>query len=427
MVCKTQTYVAIFSMMGMGMFSSIGSEAATYSPVIHTDVSQVDWFNKVSAYRATKDPQKQEQALKELLKDPAFQRMPTDWQEAVIQNVARFYVDGDLRKDYLLSSMLYVYRLYDELSAVPLHSKSIRGWIGVPQPEEPLNPKTGKRYVRVPKSLVQDLSPEDILYVKKVLNVVNQNLHYLNSLPPYMDPEKMEKGAYIGYAFWPLTLVQPKVLYEDSPYKSDLGKDHQKLVDMFAKGDEELYRLQSQMGTPLFNPHLIKKSIKINHLNIDCQGFSDKRLFGIRAIILSHCGGLNHFTLYAYSLYFKETQKSFSILRAGLAAEVAAQVDQPKLHKILTYIQEQTEPYLTKMEQATAYMAEQVWPSNPRHKQQYQNILGLGDRLLEIRIPKDVDAHEKTEKKLTPKERRLLKKQQRQREKELKKQQRQRS
>ena len=283
MVCKTQTYVAIFSMMGMGMFSSIGSEAATYSPVIHTDVSQVDWFNKLLTKGATKDPQKRVQALKELLKDPAFQRMPTDWQEAVIQNVAYFNIDPPLRKEYLLSSMLYVYRLYDELSALPLHSKSIRGWIGVPQPEEPLNPQTGKRYVRVPKSLVPGLSPEEILYVKKVLSVVNQNLHYLNSLPPYMDPEKMEEGAYIGYAFWPLTLVQPKVLYEDSPYKSDLGKDHQKLVDMFAKGDEELYRLQSQMGTPLFNPHLLKRKMRFNRLGVDCNGFSSSRPFGIRA------------------------------------------------------------------------------------------------------------------------------------------------
>ncbi len=237
----------------------------------------------------------------------------------------------------------------------------------------------------------------------------------------------MEKGEYIGYAFWPLTLVQPKVSYEDNPYKIDLEKDHQKLVDMFAKGDEETYRLQSQMGTPVFNPHLIKgKPIKIDVLGLDCYTFPTDRPFGIRIIILTGCSQFNYVALAAYKRYFEETQKSFPIMRAGVAAEVAAQADHPLLHKILTHIQKQTESYLAKMEHAATYMEKQVWPDKAGFKPQYEDIPGIGDRLLEIRIPKDVDDHVKTEKKLTPKEKRLLKKQERQREKELKKQQRQR-
>ncbi len=184
MLHKTQTYVAMVSMMGIGLFVPLKGETATYSPIIHTDVSQVNWSDKLWIEWATKDPQRREQALKELLNNPAFHNMPPEWQNAVIQNVENFTLDSGLNRVYLQSSMLYVFERYGNLTAVPLHSKSIRGWIGVPQPEEPLNPKTGKRYVRVPKSLVSDLSPEDILYVKKVLNVVNQNLHYLNSLPP---------------------------------------------------------------------------------------------------------------------------------------------------------------------------------------------------------------------------------------------------
>ena len=431
MLRRTQTYIAMFSMMGAGVFASV--EAAEYSPVIHAEVSQVDWSKGLHNLAVTADSRRREDALKKLLKDPDFQKLPSEWQEAVIKNVDNFYLDGKYGKSYLFSSMLRVREVHSKIVALPLDLQAIRGWIGLPQPEEPLNPKTGKPYVRVPKSLVADLTPTEILYVKKVLKVINQNLHYLNSLPSTMDPKKLEQGDYIGYAFMPLTLVQPKVLYEDYPSPDKNGmrkKSHQDLVDMFAEGDEELYRLQSQVGTPFYNMQLLTAYYGFGREDLDCYGFSASSFYGIRPIILSFADMFkNSLYLQAYKIYYEETKKSFPILRTGLAAEVESRADQPKLHKVLTHIQAQTEPYLKKMEQAADYMLKKTSPSSyvtiPEPK--YQDILKISDRLLDVRVSKGEDVPEKTEKELTPKEKRLLKKQQRQGEKELKKQQRQRS
>lgn len=429
---KVQTYITMASIVGIGFLSiPLYAEESVYSPVFHADVSQVDWMADSIHHVSKNSDEEKQKALEKLLEKKAFQILPVEWREAVLKSVDTFIIGCPSSHVYLATNMLDIYLSKKQLIANPVSLEAIRGWIGLPQPEDPIHPQTGKPYVRIPKKMVAELEPSEILYVKKVLKVVNQNLHYLNSLPPTMDPEKMEQGDYIGYAFWPLTLVQPKVLYENpTPHITNelRYKGHKNLVQIFANGDEELYDLQSQMGTPFYNPHLVRSHGELNP-STDCYQFIRTTVFGIRPVILGYCESFEYLTRYAYKIYFEETEKSFPIMRDGLSKEIETYKDQPKLHNVLTHIQSETDSYLEQMQQAVDYIQSKI--RFDRNASPYTEIKEIPQRLLDVHVVTEQEMRENQEKelqkKLTPKEKRLLKRQQRLKEKELKKKQRQRS
>ena len=96
---------------------------------------------------------------------------------------------------------------------------------------------------------------------------------------------------------------------------------------------------------------------------------------------------------------------------------------------VLTYIQSETDSYLEQMQQAVDYIQSKI--RFDRNASLYTEIKEIPKRLLDVHVATEQEMRENQEKefqkKLTPKEKRLLKRQQRLKEKELKKQQRQRS
>ena len=236
--------------------------------------------------------------------------------------------------------------------------------IDEPEKTTALNPKTKRPYVAPSNATLRSLKGDDLAYVKAFTEVVNRNIHYLGSSPvPRLDMKRVKRGEYIGMYMWPLALVQPKVLYESDETQSKrankkaINKTHTQLVDYFAGGDEETYRLQNTLGTPLYAPRTFAPEAgPISNL-CDCYGRPTPEVLGVNVVSLGQARqvtDLGRVLDFAYKRYFEAVTASCHLFKTGMESELNALDKKSPRGRAVKEVVTQAEKYLDKIEAAAA-------------------------------------------------------------------------
>ena len=226
--------------------------------------------------------------------------------------------------------------------------------------DEPLetpavNPKTKRPYVAPSNATLRSLKGDDLAYVKAFTEVVNRNIHYLGVSPvPRLDMKRVKQGEYIGMSLWPLSLVHPQKMYETR--KKDMSRSSQEVKTYFAGGDEETYRLQNTLGTPLYVPRSFAPEARIA-IDSDCYGHPTPKLLGVNVVSLGQARQATapEWVLnFAYKRYFEAVVASCNLFKTGMESELNALDKKSPRGRAVNEVVKQAEKYLSQLEKAAA-------------------------------------------------------------------------
>lgn len=335
------------------------------------DWETINWKEKTYPNRQPLSPEDAETMWKRVQKEPQFQALPQVFKDLIEHNkdmykmfegdVNTFVVDRGAGRFVGTNMINLAFGNRTGLFVAILKLKAMK-LIDEPVETPAVNPKTKKYYVLPSRKTIRALSGADLAYVKAFTEVVNRNIHYLGSSPiPRLDMKRVKRGEYIGMHMWPLALVQPKILYEsdETPSKrankKAINKTHDQLVDYFAGGDEETYRLQNILGTPLYAPRTFAPEASKHGDGVDCYGHPTPMFLGVNVVSLEQARQATdpeRVLNFAYKRYFEAVVASCHLLKSGMAQEVGTLDKKSARYRAVNEVVGQATKYLTQIEKA---------------------------------------------------------------------------
>ena len=383
--------VAATGLVSMPVPVTVRAEASvqTAAPA-EVDWETINWKEKTYPNRQPLSPEDAEIMWKRVQKEPQFQALPQVFKDLVEHNKEMYKMYGDSNVNTFVfdkqgGGVLFessVVRLaFNNRGGLTIDINKLKAMKLIDEPVETpaVNPKTKKYYVLPSRKTIRALSGADLAYVKAFTEVVNRNIHYLGSSPvPRLDMKRVKRGEYIGMYMWPLSLVQPKVLYEsdDTPSKrankKAINKTHAQLVDYFAGGDEETYRLQNILGTPLYAPRTFAPEAGAIANLRDCYGRPTPEILGVNMVSLGQARQVTdpeRVLNFAYKRYFEAVVASCHLLKSGMAQEVGTLDKKSARYRAVNEVVGQATKYLAQIEKAAEKyiaQADRIY-KNPPH------------------------------------------------------------
>ena len=351
------------------------AETTSINRTDEVDWETVNWKEETRKNRHPLSPKDAETMWKRIQKEPQFQALPQVFKDLIEQNkdMYKMYSGSDVNTfvigkqgegDFFESSIARLAFSNRGGLTVDIFKLKAMKFIDEPVETPALNPKTNKYYVLPAQKTIRALSGDDLTYVKAFTEVVNRNIHYLGSSSiPHLDMKRVKRGEYIGMYMWPLSLVQPKVLYESDETQSKrankkaINKTHAQLVDYFAGGDEETYRLQNILGTPLYAPRMFAPEASTRGNLRDCYGHPTPMFLGVNAVSLGQAQQATapeRVLNFAYKRYFEAVVASCNLFKTGMESELNALDKKSPRGRAVNEVVKQAEKYLDKIEAAAA-------------------------------------------------------------------------
>lgn len=327
------------------------------------DWETINWKEKTYPNRQPLSPEDAETMWKRVQKEPQFQALPQVFKDLVEHNKDQYEVlEGDVNTfvvdrgagRFVGTNMINLaFGNRTGLFVAILKLKAMK-LIDEPVETPAVNPKTKKYYVLPSRKTIRALSGADLAYVKAFTEVVNRNIHYLGSSPvPRLDMKRVKRGEYIGMSMWPLSLVQPQKMYET--HKKDITRSANEMKEYFAGGDEETYRLQNILGTPLYAPRTFAPEAKKRGIATDCYGHPTPEFLGVNVVSLEQAQQATvpeRVLNFAYKRYFEAVVASCHLLKSGMAQEVGTLDKKSTRYRAVNEVVGQATKYLAQIEKA---------------------------------------------------------------------------
>lgn len=376
-----KTYVGLTSLaVAAGIMAVPVMQAARQDISISTHgFPKVDWLDGKNFKEPCGTAQEHEEALLKLKKDPIWPLIPKELQKAIEQNKDN-YSYKNKNMFFIANSNIQVCNMglmNNYYNVLPCKWAYIT-FLDAPEKTSAVDPKTGKYYVMPPKKTWDKLPPEDMAYIKKLTERVNQNIHYLGNSPiPKIDEKKMKKGAYLFAGMQPLRLVNPsRMNYNQKKfltyYKNYYDKTEADLRAFFNLEDETDYQLACRLGMPVYHP---EQWVPDEELSItqNCYALPSENvrpiisapiLFGSSAYLTNP----KHAYAKTYIPYFQAIQLSAQMFRKGLQEELAQTGLKEAKYTAVKAIITQADKFASQIEQdATRYMLQKdIYKKPPR-------------------------------------------------------------
>lgn len=376
-----KTYVGLTSLaVAAGIMAGPVMQAARQDISISAHgFPKVDWLDGKNFKEPCGTAQEHEEALRKLKKDPIWPLLPKDLQAAIEKNKDNYFFHNE-DVFFIHSSNINIHNMG---SMNNYYNVLPRKWayitfLDAPEKTPAVDPKTGKYYVMPPKKTWDKLSPKDMVYIKKLTDRVNQNIHYLGNSPiPKIDEKKMKKGAYLFAGMQPLRLVNPsRMNYNQKKfltyYKNYYNKTEADLRAFFNLEDETDYQLACRLGVPVYHPEQWTPD-EVFTITSNCYALpseSSEPIISTPIVLGSSAYLTNPKHAYAktYIPYFQAIQLSAKLFRKGLQEELAQTGLQEAKYAAVKAIITQTDKFASQIEQeATRYMQQaDVYKKPPR-------------------------------------------------------------
>lgn len=330
------------------------------------DWETVNWKEGMDKNYHPLSPEDAETMWKRIQKEPEFQALPQLFKDLIEQNKGMYkMLEGDVNTFVVGkqgAGMFFVSHVlaisFDNRGGLYANAMRPKVFKFVDEPMETpaVNPKTKRLYVAPSTATLRSLKGDDLAYVKAFTEVVNRNIHYLGSSPvPRLDMKRVKRGEYIGMSLWPLSLVQPQKMYEE--YKKDIAHSPQEVKAYFAGGDEETYRLQNTLGTPLYNPRTFAPEARRDGSGGDCYGHPTPMFLGVNVVSLAQARQATapeRVLNFAYKRYFEAVVASCNLFKTGMESELNTLDKKSPRGRAVKEVVTQAEKYLDKIETAAA-------------------------------------------------------------------------
>ena len=373
--------VAATGLVSMPVPVTVRSETPvqTAAPA-EVDWETINWKEKTYPNRQPLSPEDAEIMWKRVQKEPQFQALPQVFKDLIEQNkemykmfegdVNTFKLDKQGSGRFIGTNMINL--AFNNRTGLYVFILKLKAMKLIDEPVETpaVNPKTKKYYVLPAQKTIRALSGADLAYVKAFTEVVNRNIHYLGSSPvPRLDMKRVKRGEYIGMYMWPLSLVQPQKMYET--HKKDIARSANEMKEYFAGGDEETYRLQNILGTPLYVPRSFAPEAHTAS-SADCYGHPTPEFWGVNLVSLAQARQATdpeRVLNFAYKRYFEAVVASCHLLKSGMAQEVGTLDKKSTRYRAVNEVVGQATKYLAQIEKAAEKyiaQADKIY-KNPPH------------------------------------------------------------
>lgn len=233
-----------------------------------TDHETVDWL-AAKTYDAV--PRKgtemeKKAALAEFKKLSFWKILPLHVKKAVEDNQSDYDVD-EYSSLFVYNSKISVYYAKHKGECyVRPRMWSHLTFVDAPEESPAMNPETNKYYVMPARQTLVGLSPEDLIYVKKLTEAVNRNIHYLGNSPiPQLNLQKMKTGGYLLCAVMPPQLASLKVAFS-SRVRERVYKDRspQEIMALYSLSDDTELNIAMRLGVPLYHPERLNPELSLS-------------------------------------------------------------------------------------------------------------------------------------------------------------------
>lgn len=304
----------LFTVLNL-LFSSVFLNAHTGTITGFTQYEAVDWLydepwrEKPSQGKFIYEPRgsdsEKENALAKFEATSFWKILPDFLKSAIKENKENFICFDDKNCNFVDNSNVKIFRRGSSKYYVIPRKFGLMSFVGAPERTPALNPKNNKYYVEPTKNTVSKLSGENLVYVQKLTELLNRNIHFLGSSPiPRLDPKKMENGEYILCAIPTLTLTDPKDhienvverkkrggggTYQVFSFRRNLHKNRStvEIMALLGLSDETEYEIASRVLTPLYHPETFAPENVIHqYVSHDCHGCPRVEHFLYRPIFL---------------------------------------------------------------------------------------------------------------------------------------------
>lgn len=330
------------------------------------DWETVNWKEGMDKNYHPLSPEDAETIWKRIQKEPQFQALPQVFKDLIEYNKDQYrLVEGDVNTfslgkkgvGRLFGTRTITLAFNDRFGLyVSILKLKMMKLIDEPMETPAVNPKTKRPYVAPSNATLRSLKGDDLAYVKAFTEVVNRNIHYLGASPvPHLDMKRVKQGEYIGMSLWPLSLVQPQKMYETR--KKDMSRSSHEVKTYFAGGDEETYRLQNSLGTPLYNPRMFAPEASKYGSSSDCYGHPTPMFLGVNVVSLCDAAQVTtpeRVFPFAYKRYFEAVVASCNLFKTGMESELNALDKKSPRGRAVNEVVKQAEKYLSQLEKAAA-------------------------------------------------------------------------
>lgn len=137
-------------------------------------------------------------------------------------------------------------------------------------------------------------------------------------------------------------------------------------------GDEETYRLQNILGTPLYAPRTFAPEAKKRGIATDCYGHPTPEFLGVNVVSLRDAAQATdpeRVLNFAYKRYFEAVVASCHLLKSGMAQEVGTLDKKSTRYRAVNEVVGQATKYLAQIEKAAEKyiaQADRIY-KNPPH------------------------------------------------------------
>ncbi len=362
---KSLLIFVLFALPFVHFLAEAHAETTSINQASEVDWEMVNWKEGMRKNYNPLSPEDAETMWKRIQKEPEFQALPQVFKNLIEQNKGMYeMLEGDVNTFVVGrqgAGMFFVSHVlaisFDNrggLCANAMRPKVFK-FVDEPMDTPAVNPKTKRPYVAPSNATLRSLKGDDLAYVKAFTEVVNRNIHYLGASPvPRLDMKRVKRGEYIGMSLWPLSLVHPQRMYEK--YKKDIRRSSQEMKTYFAGGDEETYRLQNTLGTPLYVPRSFAPEARIAG-DFDCYGHPTPKFWGVNVVSLSQARQATEperVLNFAYKRYFEAVVASCNLFKTGMESELNALDKKSPRGRAVNEVVKQAEKYLDKIEAAAA-------------------------------------------------------------------------
>ena len=363
---KSLLIFVLFALPFVHFLAEAHAETTSINQTAEVDWETVNWKEKTYPNSNPLSPEDAETMWKRIQKEPEFQALPQVFKDLIEHNkdmykmfegdVNTFVFDKQGEGRFVGTNMINL--AFGNRTGLFVNILKLKAMKFVDEPMETpaVNPKTKRPYVAPSNATLRSLKGDDLAYVKAFTEVVNRNIHYLGASPvPRLDMKRVKQGEYIGMSLWPLSLVHPQKMYETR--KKDMSRSSQEVKTYFAGGDEETYRLQNSLGTPLYNPHAFAPEAGIHGSRADCYGHPTPMFLGVNVVSLAQARQATapeRVLNFAYKRYFEAVTASCNLFKTGMESELNALDKKSPRGRAVKEVVTQAEKYLDKIEAAAA-------------------------------------------------------------------------
>ena len=363
---KSLLIFVLFALPFVHFLAETHAETTSINQPAEVDWETVNWKEGLRKNYHPLSPEDAETMWKRIQKEPEFQALPQVFKDLIEQNkdnykmysgsnVNTFVVGKQGGGSFFVSKLLFI--SFDNRGGLTADIFKLKAMKFIDEPLETpaVNPKTKRPYVAPSNATLRSLKGDDLAYVKAFTEVVNRNIHYLGASPvPRLDMKRVKRGEYIGMSLWPLSLVQPQKMYETR--KKDIAHSPQEVKAYFAGGDEETYRLQNTLGTPLYVPRSFAPEARIAG-DFDCYGHPTPKFWGVNVVSLSQARQATEperVLNFTYKRYFEAVTASCHLFKTGMESELNALDKKSPRGRAVNEVVKQAEKYLSQLEKAAA-------------------------------------------------------------------------